>query len=416
MNRLIIIFILLSSSVFADVSTHGYLRNYNGWLTETGGQAILQNTLSLEFDGGGSNFAWSANPYLYQYNSRDSLNLGIRELYLDYYGSCYDLRLGHQQIIWGKADGVFITDIISPKNLEEFLLRDFDEIRMGLTAVKASFYKNNSQIDLVWVPQFTATQFPEDSSLWALQKPFPLEPAIDHSAETIAPSLENSEVFARYALMSSLMDIELMGGYAWDDDPSYSLKSLALTADGPELTLLPEHHRLGIVGAAFNKPIGGWVLRGEGAFYSGKHLQREMNLTEMQSILESGEPLPEITLEKDYLHYLLGLDFNLLGIDMSTQFIQEVILSYDESLMNDEYENMATFLMRETFFRETLSLELFSYIGLNDGDALLRPKLSYDFGGGLGFDLGANIFLGEEGMFGQYNDNDMIYSKIRLDF
>ena len=41
------------------------------------------------------------------------------------------LSLGKQQVVWGKADGVFITDIVSPLNLTEFLLPDFDEIRTG---------------------------------------------------------------------------------------------------------------------------------------------------------------------------------------------------------------------------------------------------------------------------------------------
>lgn len=416
MKRLILLFYIFTTTVFSETNIDGYIRNYSGWLTNNGNQAILENTLNLDFSGSSDRFAWNANPYIYQYNGQDSLDLGIREIYLDYYGSFYDLRIGHQQIIWGKADGVFITDIISPKNLDQFLMRDFDEIRMGVTAAKASFYKNNSQLDFVWIPQFTATIYPSRKSIWAPQMPFPVTPVFDYSNEAVDPTIENSELFIRYALMSSAVDIELMGGYAWDDDPAYSLESVTFTALGPELMLTPEHHRLGIAGVSFNKPIGGWVLRGESAFYQGKYFQRELDLSTMQNLITLGQPLPAITLERDYIHYLVGLDFNMLGINMSVQFIQEVILDYDQSIMNDEYETMATVLLRETFFRETLALELFSYIGINDEDALLRPKISYDFGNGLGLDLGANLFLGNTGMFGQYDNNDMIYFKIRQDF
>jgi hypothetical protein len=404
------------ASLWAMPSLNGYARHYSGWFINDGSQAVLQNTLNLELNGGSGKIAWKANPYIYQYNSSDSLKTGIRQLYLDYYSDNFDLRIGHQQIIWGKADGVFITDIISPKNLEEFLLRDFEEIRSGVTAAKMSYYRGSGQWDLVWVPQFSATKFPADGSIWAPVKPFPVQPLIDHTQESISPSLENSEIFGRYALMSSAMDFELIGGYAWDDDPVYSLKSLQLTPDGPELTLQPKHHRLTIGGIAFNKPIGGWVLRGEGALYIGKQLQLEMDLGQMQSLVQSAQPLPSISLEKNYIHSLIALDFNFLGIDMSTQIIQEAILEYDESLMKEEYEYMATLMLRETFLRETLSLELFTYVGVNDGDALLRPKIGYDFGNGLGLTLGANIFTGDEGMFGQYDSNDMLYAKIRADF
>lgn len=404
------------AALWAMPSLNGYARHYSGWLINDGSQAVLQNTLNLELSDGNGKFAWKANPYIYQYNSSDSLKIGIRQLYLDYYRENFDLRIGHQQIIWGKADGVFITDIISPKNLEEFLLRDFEEIRSGVTSAKVSFYRGSGQLDLVWVPQFTATKFPEDGSIWAPTKPFPVEPIIDYDQENIAPSLENSEIFGRYALMSSAIDFELIGGYAWDDNPVYALKSLQLTQDGPELTLQPRHHRLAIGGFAFNKPISGWVLRGESALYMGKRLQLAMSPDQLQSLVQSAQPLPSISLEKNYIHSLIAFDFNLLGIDMSTQIIQEAILDYDESLMKEEYEYMATLMLRETFFRETLSLELFTYIGINDGDALLRPKIGYDFGNGLGFTLGANIFTGDNGMFGQYDYNDMLYAKIRADF
>ena len=59
---------------------------------------------------------------------------------MDLYFDNFDLRIGKQQIIYGKAEGVFITDVVSPKDLREFLLPDFEEIRMGITAAKLSYF------------------------------------------------------------------------------------------------------------------------------------------------------------------------------------------------------------------------------------------------------------------------------------
>lgn len=40
-----------------------------------------------------------------------------------------------EEVVWGKADGVFITDIVSPLNLT-----DFDKIRSGVYAkIKYNF-------------------------------------------------------------------------------------------------------------------------------------------------------------------------------------------------------------------------------------------------------------------------------------
>ena len=90
-----------------------------------------QNTFDLNFEHSKGKVAFKANPYLYYFSDKD-LELGLRETYLDIYFDSIDLRVGKQQIIWGKADGVFITDIVSPKDLREFLLPDFDESGPGL--------------------------------------------------------------------------------------------------------------------------------------------------------------------------------------------------------------------------------------------------------------------------------------------
>jgi len=42
--------------------------------------------------------------------------------------------------------------------------------------------------------------------------------------------------------------------------------------------------------------------------------------------------------------------------------------------------------------------------------------LTYDFTDGFQILLGANIFTGREGRFAQYDDNDMIYCKVKYSF
>jgi len=119
----------------------------------------------------------------------------------------------------------------------------------------------------------------------------------------------------------------------------------------------------------------------------------------------------------NYLNYVAGLDFSIGKVKLSGQFIQKYILDYDSLMLDDEINNMATFMARYDMFRETLHLELFSYIGLTGKDALIRPKISYDFDDSFSILLGANIFVGDsDGMFGRYQDNTMAYFKIKYAF
>ena len=390
----------------------GYARNYVGVLLKGNHDyAIIQNTFNLNVEKSGDKIAFKVNPFLYQYPNQ-KLDLGLREAYLDMYFPSMDLRIGKQQIIWGKADGVFITDIVSPKDLSEFLLRDFDEIRMGITSIKADYYIGDNTFEMVWIPTFTPTKFAPEGSIWRPAMPeFPagVKTEIDHSREQVQPNLKNSEAFAKFSALTEYVDFEVMAGYAWDDDPTmHVVKQFDFSnPQAPRLTgitVYPEHHRLTIGGGSFSTTIGPFVLRGEGAYYAGKYFNTR-------------DPhAKESVVKKNYLHYLLGLDYTLMDWHLSGQFIQQAILDYNDYIKNDQYSNMATFLATKDFLNETLDLSFFMYYDFNNKASLIRPKITYDFADAFEILLGANLFTGTEGMFGQFHNNSMVYWKIKYSF
>ncbi|NOZ34279.1 MAG: DUF1302 domain-containing protein [Chlorobi bacterium] len=402
------VFILTGQAQNADFS--GFVRNYTGVLYKTGDLSILQNTFNLDVSKTGQKIGFKVNPMLYHYWS-DSLDLRLREVYLDLYFKNFDVRVGKQQIVWGKADGVFITDVVSPLNLEEFLLPDFDEIRTGVEAVKLDYYIGNNTLEAIWIPQFTPTEAPKPGSIWYIQPHFPAPATFDWSKSSITPSLKNSEAFVKYTALTSAVDFEIMGGYTWDANPTMHVqKEFAVNLQTHQpylagLNITPEHHRLYLAGGSFSTQIAGFVLRGEGAYYNGKYFQTE-DPTAVDALSQN-----------DFLHYLLGLDFNIGKVKLSTQFVQETILNYNDLIVNPEFQNTMTFLARYDTQDDLLHFELFSYIGLTDTDALIRPKITYDFDDSFSILLGSNIFVGDrDGRFGQYQDNSMIYMKLKYSF
>ncbi len=409
-----LLFFLLSALAQAGFSQtigiNGFVRNYTGVQYNNGDFNMLQNTLNLDFNLMGDKMALKANPLIYIYNI-DSFDVRMREIYLDLYFNSFDLRVGKQQIVWGKADGVFITDIVSPLNLSEFLLPDFDEIRVGVYAAKFDFYFGNSTVEAIWKPIYAGNEFPGPGSIWYKPPEFPAPPTFDHSKEKINPSLENSEAYLKYSFSSSAIDFDLMGAYTWDQTPSmYVEKQFGFDTVNQKpylkgLLITPEHHRLYVAGGSFTSTIKSFVIRGEAAYYDGKYFQ-------------TTDPAAEGALvQKNYLHYVVGLDYGVGNLKLSAQFIQKYIMDYNDMMSDDEFNNTMTFLARYDAMRETLHLELFSYVGLNYGDALIRPKVTYDFSDAFSILLGANIFTGDErGMFGRYQDNSMIYTKLKYSF
>lgn len=157
-------------------------------------------------------------------------------------------------------------------------------------------------------------------------------------------------------------------------------------------------------GGAFSTTLKGLVLKGETGYYYGK-------------MFRTSDPnYSDGIVEGNYFHYMAGVSYTLAGIDLHGQFIQKIILDHDEFFLDEQYQNMITVLIHKSVLRETLHLDLFSYIGLNDADALIRPTVAYDISDGLKATLGANIFLGDRGYFGQFDDNDMVYVKLSYSF
>ena len=412
-TKILLFAILLSISEIAlsqGVDISGFARNYTGVMYKTGEFNMLQNTLNVNFEKMGDRVAFKANPMFYLYGT-DSLDFRMREIYLDLFFDNFDIRVGKQQVVWGKADGVFITDIVSPLNLTEFLLPNFDEIRIGVYAAKVNYYFGNSTIEAIWKPIYAGNVYPGPGSIWYKPPTFPAPPTFDYSKNNIDPSLENSEIYLKYSLSSSAIDFDLMAAYTWDAAPNMYIEkefTIDTATNQPVLTgllITPEINRLTVAGGSFTSTIKSFVVRGEAAYYNGKYFQTD-DPTAAGALIE-----------KDYLHYVVGLDYGVGNLKLSAQFIQKYIMDYNDFIEEEEFDNTMTFLARYEALRETLHLELFSYVGLNYGDALIRPKVTYDFSDSFSIIAGANIFVGDErGMFGRYDENSMVYTKIKYNF
>ncbi len=77
----------------------------------------------------------------------------LRELYIDTAFGGFDFRLGKQQVVWGKADGVKFLDIINPTDYREWGQNTMEDSRIPLwMAVVEKDLGDNSSLQFVWVP------------------------------------------------------------------------------------------------------------------------------------------------------------------------------------------------------------------------------------------------------------------------
>ena len=77
----------------------------------------------------------------------------LREAYIDTTLGEVDVRLGKQQVVWGKADGVKFLDIINPTDFREWGQNTMEDSRIPLwMGVFEKDLGSNDSLQFVWVP------------------------------------------------------------------------------------------------------------------------------------------------------------------------------------------------------------------------------------------------------------------------
>ncbi|HCO49416.1 MAG TPA: hypothetical protein DIT55_08360 [Spirochaetaceae bacterium] len=387
-----------------NIFFNGYGRTKLGVLIPGGSVFLQENTFDSRFTWKTDDTTLYANAIIYEENGQ-SPELNLRELYLQYFGEAFDIRIGKQQVIWGKSDALFITDLVSPKDLSRFLVPDFEELRLAITGLRINVFAGNHQLDFVWLPLFTPGIQPQADSIWAPKMPFPVTPTFQPA---LMPelNLSSGEYFLRYGWLGSSVDFSLMGGWFWNDTPAFAVVGKTVTP-GLGLTAIEvqkEYYRAGALGYALAATIGPLVLKSEGAFHINMRYQGDIMT------------YPEGYTTKNAIQYSVGTDFPILGFTAGVQFVQDIILNHEAAMVEEKITNMATILLARSFARETVRLEALAYIGFAAPDALIKPQITWKIRDGMELAAGGWFFLGNSGTFGQYSKNNSVFTSAKISF
>ncbi len=366
--------------------------------------------------------------------------LELRELYLNY-APTYDLnfRIGKQVVIWGESDGLRLMDMINPLDLRwGYLTRDFEDTRTPLNMVRVNYNipfleDNFGGLELVWVPtQFEVNQYPIDGSAWAMAPPdFFNEQIQNILAAGLLPVVtdvkreqdkDNGQIGGKFTINEFGIDLSLNYFYGYAQDPVIYFAGMG-AAPPPfigSFNLKQEYPRRHIAGLTFNKDFGMIVARGEFAYTFDNQFQ---NLTK-----------PDWVEESDYLKAMLGFDWRLRfpgfnkgrTILISGQYFLNHIMDYNDDIINLPYgygvkedEQIATLLMNTGFMSDTIFPEIFVAYDVSYQSWWINPKLKLEHGSYWRFELGANIFEGDDTQhvpFAMMDKADSAYVQIRRMF
>ncbi|HEY3101376.1 MAG TPA: DUF1302 family protein [Methylomirabilota bacterium] len=332
-------------------------------------------------------------------------DVSLREALLTVGHGDFDARIGRQQIVWGEAISVFVTDIVNPKDFREFVLPDFSELRIPIWALDASYrLAEGLRLETVWTPDTMSNRLPKQGAEFQFARPRfrfrnPVVRLPDNQDEF---SLERSEGGVRLSVLQRGWDVSLIYYDQADKTPVFFQRRVSQPA-GPDIVVIePRHPRLHIVGATLGKSFEPVVVRAEAALSIGKRY-------------ETTDPLdPDGVVRRDTLDWLVGVDYTLFErVDTSLQLSQKVLMGSATNLTRPGVAAPVTtsVALRVTtgFFDNTLNPTLLFVVGVNRGDFRLSPRIDYLVSQAVTLSLGADLFEGPRlTLYGQFDRNDRV--------
>ncbi len=322
----------------------------------------------------------------------------LHEAYAEYVSDLWDIRVGRQIITWGKADGIRITDLISPSDMTEFIALEFDDVRMPVDAVKFRFLGENMNVELIGIPVFTPGKGAPADSPWHIAPQLPESGNVRmNKAEEPELNYESVEGAAKLSLFLPGVDLAFSAMYLWDDFPVIDGET-----EGETVVFTPRYHRVGVFGAEAAVPAGDFVLRSEAAFYLNRHFQ-------VRDFM-SGE-------KSHMINWMVGTDwYPGSNWTISAQFSGKSLLEHSEKMIEREHTWMGTLNIKKKLLRETLTIGNMLYLGFNEPDVMNRTSIEYALTDEFHIFGGVDLFFGDNGTFGRFSDNKLGWIKAKYSY
>ena len=333
---------------------------------------------------------------------KERTGLELREAYFDHRKEHWGFRLGRQLVIWGVADGVRVTDLVSPMDMTEFLAQDYDDIRMPVNALRFFVFNEKMKLELLAVPSFEGYRLPTDAeNPWSILPGSSAQPLVwSEGGSRPKTRFSDMEYGGRLCFTLPGVDFSLAALHTWNKMPV-----ITYHPSGTHITVSPRYYRMGFFGGDVSKPLGQFVLRGEVAFNVDKHF--------------SYEPVSGAVAQKGFntVNYLVGVDWYAPREWMAmAQFSSESILGYEKQIAQPRHHSLLTLSVSKKLLDGTLQLSNFTYFDLNHKGWFSRFTSSYLLNDHIQLSAGYDWFGGNEGMFGIYKKNSEIWAKAKYSF
>jgi hypothetical protein len=351
----------------------------------------------------GSNF------YLQNVKENQRATAIWRENYLDFDAGGWDFRVGAQNVVWGDVVGLFLADVVSARDLRDFLLPSFDVIRIPQWAARAEYSKGDAHLELVWIPVQSFDNIGKPGSDFY---PAPLpSPTPDSVAAAFkdpdkpSQKLENSSYGVRGNALVGGWDIAAFYYRSFGTSPTFYREATGNPTR--PFVYQPSYDRIWQAGGTFNKDFGSMVLHGEVVYASGQKFETP-NLTVADGVVA-----------RSTVDWIASLDIPFTETDgrMNFQVFQRHYLNGGDDAVAVRSGDFGVSAFLSAKLGGAWEPQLLWIQSFGGGGSLVRPRLNWSPVKNAILGLGVDIFTGSsDGYFGRYNNRDRVYGEVRYSF
>ncbi|MEM1263503.1 MAG: DUF1302 family protein [Pseudomonadota bacterium] len=318
----------------------------------------------------------------------------VRDAYLEHRWKRGLFRLGKQQIVWGRLDGLKVLDVVNPMDFREFVLDDFADSRISLWSAYIDTTIGNWRAELAVIPDATGHAIPVADSWFNLAAP-----RFRFGAESTGP-LPRIETQRTNGVASGVrlsrrvksFDVAALAYTGLDHEP---LGRLVPTPTAPILEQFYE--RRDVYGLSIEGATGSIAYRVE--------LSRQPNRT-FNTRSAAGLAATEL----DQVVIGAGVDIDgPLGTFINIQHMQDRVQQAPADLVRPATDRITTVFVRRQFAYETFGITARWYYSHKLGDQMGAITMEYALSDATRLSFGINRFQGNRaGLFGQFADRDRI--------
>jgi hypothetical protein len=324
MKRMLLL--LLPFVIFAQIQYSGLVSLTYLMRFSDGSEISLPFRLAeLQFGYSSGDFELKTNTAIETRWKDTELAIDLREVYLVWYPSFGEVKLGKIIHTWGAADGNNPTDNINPYDFYYMFLTGSDR-KIGVLSASLKTYINNINAELIVIPQHTANRLPFGEEDFPIEFPFEPEEYID---------IDNPYEFGT----------RIQGTFNWADisvsyfsgyDRGFSMLALSPTMDAM-MPVKPNfgYRKTDMIGADFVTFIGDFTVRSEAGYF---HTNDDY---------DDSEAAMEFDTDANYIQYVLQFEYSgFSDINLGVQLLGTNVLFTEGTIFNGQWPVPLT---KETF-------------------------------------------------------------------